>query len=145
MGLLESSDSLRQEHSEILRLTENFTDALALAGSDDFTARQRGLTELRTLRPALVGISRHCCCDTGLVDPSYRRYVNDEKFGQMDTQHKVIHRLVQSFLRELLYATADSIQEAAPLGEELAGQIREHIAYEEELLDSIEELCAVTT
>jgi Hemerythrin HHE cation binding domain len=145
MAFLETCDNLRQEHAEILRLTENFSDALALAANADFSVRQKGLTDLRTLRPALLGISRHCCCDDGVIETPYHRYLDSQKFEQVDTQHKTIHRLVISFLRELPYATADSIADAAPLGEELAEKIREHIAYEENLLDYIEELCVVST
>ncbi len=145
MASPESSDSLRQEHLEILRLTESFADALALAASSEFAVRGKGLAELRTLRPALLGIARHCCCDNGGNETPYHRYLDGQKFERVDTQHRAIHRLVSTFLRELPYATADSIAEAAPLGEELVEKIREHIAYEEDLLDYIDDLCVVTT
>jgi len=145
MAFRETSDSLRQEHLEILRLTERFEEALALAGSDDFTARQKGLADLRELRPALLGISRHCCCDDGVIESPYHRYLDSQRYERVDTQHQNIHRLVLAFLRDLPYATADSIAESAPQGADLVQKIREHIAYEEDMLDFIEELCVAAT
>ena len=65
MPLRETSDTLLREHEEILRLADRFAAALALAASEDFAARQTGLAELRTLRPGLLGITRHCTCDNG--------------------------------------------------------------------------------
>ncbi|HUK52881.1 MAG TPA: hemerythrin domain-containing protein [Candidatus Binatia bacterium] len=145
MAFLESSDLLRKEHLEILRVAEHLSQALALAGKEDFTARQQGLAGLRVLRPALLGVSRHCCCEEGVLESPYHRYLDGQRFEQVDGQHKAIHRLVLAFLRDVLYATADSIADSVPQGEELVEKIREHIAYEENLLDYIEELCLVTT
>jgi hypothetical protein len=145
MPLRETSGVLRREHQEILRLAEKFGEALALAGDEDFAARQKGLAELRALRPGLLGISRHCACDGGTLEPPYFCHLDGERYEQMDMQHRCIHRLILVFLRELLYSTADSITEAVPQGEELLKRIREHIAYEQDLLDYAEELCAVAT
>jgi hypothetical protein len=145
MPLRETSDTLLREHEEILRLADRFAAALALAASEDFAARQTGLAELRTLRPGLLGITRHCTCDNGALEPPYECHLEGQRYEQMEMQHKCIHRLIVMFLRELLYATADSIAEAAPQGEELLAKIREHIAYERDLLNYVEDLCAITT
>jgi hypothetical protein len=153
----ELSEALQQDHREILRVTEKFADALAQAANENFAARQEGLAELRTLRPGLLAISRHCCGDDAAVGTAYHRYLDGARYAQLEAQHQSIHRLAITFLRDLIYATADSIVESVPQGEELVEKIREHIAYEQDLaqrlredipygedpLDSFEELCVV--
>jgi len=136
----EYTERLRKEHLEILRLTERFEEALSLASREDFTARHIGLAELRTLQHGLIGISQHCSSEDGLLESEYHRYLDAQKYERIRAQHEGITRLIASLLRELPFVTADSVVDAVPRGEDLVQRIREHVAYEEEMLGYIEDL-----
>jgi hypothetical protein len=145
MALRDSSATLRKEHLEILRLANSLEEALALASHEDFSARQKGLADLRALHHGLVGICQHCCSEDGVLESEYHHYLDGENYEQINTQHTRIHRLISNFLKDLPFATADSIAETALPGKELVDQIRQHVAYEEQMLDYIEGLCAHVT
>ncbi len=134
------TDRLRKEHLEILRLTERFEEALSLASREDFSARQIGLAELRALQHGLIGISQHCSSEDGILESEYHRYLDAQKYDRIRAQHEGITRLIASLLRELPFVTADSIVDAVPRGQDLVERIREHVAYEEEMLGYIEDL-----
>ncbi len=134
------TERLRKEHLEILRLTERFEEALSLASREDFSARQIGLAELRALQHGLIGISQHCSSEDGILESEYHRYLDAQKYDRIRAQHEGITRLIASLLRELPFVTADSIVDAVPRGQDLVERIREHVAYEEEMLGYIEDL-----
>jgi len=136
----EHTERLRKEHLEILRLTERFEGALSLASREDFTARQIGLAELRGLQHGLIGISQHCSSEDGLLESEYHRHLDAQKYHRIRTEHEGITRLIASLLRELPFVTADSVVDMVPRGEDLVERIREHVAYEEEMLGYIEDL-----
>ncbi len=136
----ESTEHLRKEHLEILRLTESIENALSLASREDFTARQKGLAELRALRHGLIGISQHCGSEEGILESMYHQHLDGQKHERISAQHVGISQLIASLLKELPLVTADSVVEAVPRGEDLVARIREHVAYEEEMLAYIENL-----
>jgi len=139
---MESRDSMeyiQKEHLEIVRLAEKMTAALALASKEDFAARQRGLTELRELRTGLLGISQHCGAEDGILESDFHHYLDADLYGQLEHEHQTIRRLVGTLLRELPYTTADSVGELCATGEELLERIREHVAFEEDMLWRVEE------
>ncbi|HKO05729.1 MAG TPA: hemerythrin domain-containing protein [Candidatus Acidoferrales bacterium] len=136
----ESTEHLRKEHLEILRLTERFEDALSLASREDFAARQIGLAELRALQHGLLGISQHCTSEDGILESDYHHYLDAQKYDRIRTQHESLSRLIASLLRELPFVTADSVVDVVPRGEDIVDRIREHVAYEEEMLGYIEDL-----
>lgn len=140
MASRENTEHLHKEHLEILRLTDRFEEALSLASRADFTARQIGLAELRNLQHGLIGISQHCSSEEGLLETEYRRYLDAKKYARIRTEHEGITRLIASLLRELPFVTADSVVDTVPRGEDLVERIREHVAYEEEMLSYIEDL-----
>jgi hemerythrin-like domain-containing protein len=142
-GAMEPREDMKhqqKEHQEILRLTDRFEEALSLASREDFTARQIGLAELRNLQHGLMGISQHCSAEDGLLESEYRRYLDAKKYARIRTEHEGITRLIASLLRELPFVTADSVVDTVPRGQELVERIREHVAYEEEMLSYIEDL-----
>jgi hypothetical protein len=130
----------RQEHREILRVADRIARALELISAHDFSARQEGLTELRAVQHGLLGIVQHCHSEDGVIESEYHRYLDADRYAQIKEQHQSILRLVNRLSRELPYATADSIVEVGPLGEEIVEQVREHVAYEEEMLDCVDQL-----
>jgi len=138
----ESFEHLRKEHLEILRLTEQIQDALSLASREDFPMRQKGLTDLRALHHGLIGISQHCGSEEGILESEYHHYLDGQKYERISAQHEGISRLIASLLKDLPLVTADSVVEVVPRGEDLVAQIREHVAYEEEMLGYIENLGA---
>jgi hemerythrin-like domain-containing protein len=139
---MESRDSIeyiQKEHLEILRLVERLAGGVSLASKEDFSARQKGLAELRALQHGLAGISQHCGEEDSILESDYHHYLDAKQYDRIRTQHKNICRLIALLLRELPYATADSVTELCPQGEDLVTQIREHIAYEEEMLCYVQE------
>lgn len=134
----ESTEHLRREHLEILRLTERMQDALSLASRDEFAARQKGLGDLRALHHGLLGISQHCGSEDSVLESEYHHHLNGEKYDLINAQHLGISRNLKSFIRELPLLTADSVVDVVPGGFDLVDRIREHIEYEEELLGYIE-------
>jgi hypothetical protein len=131
---------LRQEHGEILRVADRIARAMELISANNFSARQEGLTDLRAVQHGLLGIAQHCRSEEGVIESEYHRYLDADKYERINQQHQSILRLVNRLSRELPYATADSIVEAAPLGEEIVKQVREHVTYEEEMLDYVNRL-----
>jgi len=134
----QSIEHLRNEHAEILRVTDKIEVALSLASREEFTSRQKGLAELRTLQQGLIGISQHCGSEDCILESIYHHYLDGQRHERICTQHLGIFRLIVSLRRELPFFTADSVAEAIPQGEDLVARIREHIAYEEEMLAYIE-------
>jgi hemerythrin-like domain-containing protein len=134
----ESTEHLRKEHLEILRLTQEVQDALSLASREEFAARQKGLADLRALHHGLLGICQHCGSEDGVLESEYHHHLDGQKYEIINAQHRGISRDIQSFLRELPLVTADSVVDVVPRGSDLVDLIREHIAYEEEMLGFIE-------
>jgi len=139
---MESRDSveyIQKEHLEIVRLAEKIADALALVSKDDFAARRTGLVALRSTRDGLLGILQHCHADDSIVETDFHRYLDANQYGQLRAQHAAISRLVAGLLRELPYVTADTVVDLRTTGEELLEQIRQHIAYEADMLWRVED------
>ncbi|HTQ84718.1 MAG TPA: hemerythrin domain-containing protein [Candidatus Solibacter sp.] len=134
----DSNEYIQREHLEIVRLADKFAEALALTSSKNFEARQKGLAELRALRPGLLGISQHCREEDSILETDFRHYLDAEQYDKLQREHQSITRLVGCLLRELPYVTADSASDLCPTGEELLEQIHEHIAYEQDMLWRVE-------
>ena len=134
----DSTEHLRKEHLEILRLTERIQDALSLASRDEFAARQKGLADLRALHHGLLGICQHCGSEDGVMESEYHHHLGGQQYEMIKAQHQGISRNISGFLRELPLVTADSVVDVVPRGTDLVDLIREHIAYEEEMLGCIE-------
>jgi hemerythrin-like domain-containing protein len=130
----DSVEYVQKEHLEILRVTERLADALALAAKEDFRSRQDALEQLRDLRQRLVGISQHCNAENSLVESDFHHFLDATDYDQLRKQERNIARIIAGMLRELPYATADSVAELCAPGLELLEKIREHITFEEEML-----------
>jgi len=130
---------IQKEHLEIVRLADKIAGALALASKDDFTERQKGLVELRSLQHGLLGVSQHCCAEDSILETDFHHYLDANQYDRLLKEHQAITRLVGSLLRELPYVTADSIRDLCPEGEQLLERIREHVAFEQDMLWQVED------
>jgi len=134
----DSVEYIQREHLELLRLADKLAGALALAAKPDFESRLQGLTELRASQHGLLGVRQHCGSEDGILESDFHHYLDPEQYLRLCTQHSVISRLVTILLRELPYATADSVPELYEPGLELLDQLREHIAFEEDMIWHVE-------
>lgn len=138
MASSNSVEYIQKEHLEILRLADKIAGALELASKQDFESRRKGLAELRTTREGLLGIRQHCGSEDAILESDFHHYLDKPQYDQLRAQHTAITRLAAGLLRELSYATADSVAELCPSIEELVEKIREHVAYEEDMLWHVE-------
>jgi hemerythrin-like domain-containing protein len=139
---MESRDSIeyiQKEHLEIVRLVDKLAGALALAAKSDFASRQQGLAGLRDAWDGLLGIRQHCGSEEGILESDFRHYLDANQYQRLVKEHQNITRLVGGLLRELPFATADSVSDLCPAGEELLERIHEHIAFEEDMLWRVQE------
>jgi hypothetical protein len=134
----DSVEYVQKEHLEIVRLADKIADALALASKEDFQSRQQGLVGLRTLREGLVGVLQHCHAEEGMLESDFHHYLDAQQYGRLRSQHQSIARTTASLLRELPYVTADSVRDLCGPGQELLEEIREHVAYEADMLWCVE-------
>jgi hypothetical protein len=134
----DSAEYIQREHLEILRLADKITEALALASKSDFASRVNGLAELRRTEHGLAGLRQHCGSEDSILESDFHHYLDPDQYLRLCTQHTVISRLVTILLKELPYATADSVAELCVPGQELLDQLREHVAFEEEMLWKVE-------
>jgi hypothetical protein len=138
MAPRDSVEYVQKEHLEMLKIADRLAEALGLAGKQDFRSRQDGLAELRGLQQGLVGISQHCNAENGLLESDFHHYLEAKNYDQLRTQHRQIARLIAGLLREMPYTTADSVVELSGDGVQLLEEIREHVAFEEEMLWKVE-------
>jgi len=139
MQTLDTIERIQKEHLEIVRLVDNLTAAFALAAKSDFVSRQKGLAALRDAWDGLLGIRQHCGSEEGILESDFHHYLDAKQYERLRKEHQTITRLVGGLLRELPYVTADSVAELCPAGEELLERIREHVAFEEDMLWRVEE------
>ncbi len=139
MEARDSIEYIQKEHLEIVRLADQIAGALALAAKSDFASRQKGLAGLRSAWDGLLGIRQHCGSEDSMVESDFHHYLEPQQYERLRQQHQAIYRLVSSLLRELPYATADSVSELCPEGEELLERIHQHVAFEQDMLWHAEE------
>ncbi len=139
---MESRDSveyIQKEHLEIVRLADQMAGALVLAAKSDFASRQKGLAGLRNAWDGLLGIRQHCGSEDSMLESDFHHYLEPSEYERLRREHQAINRLVSSLLRELPFATADSVRDLCPEGEELLERIHKHLAFEEDMLWHVEE------
>jgi len=134
----DSVEYIQREHLEILRLADGIADALAQASKPDFASRVKGLAELRACEHGLLGVRQHCGSEDSILESDFHHYLDPDQYLRMCTQHSVISRLVNILLKELPYATADSVAELCEPGQELLEEIQQHVAFEQEMLWRVE-------
>jgi len=135
----DSIEYVQKEHLEIAKLAEKVGAALALASKQDFQSRQQGLAGLRTLREGLLGVLQHCHAEEGILETDFHHYLDVKNYERLKSQHRSIARTTASLLRELPYMTADSVPDLCRPGQELLDELREHIAFEQDMLWRVED------
>jgi hemerythrin-like domain-containing protein len=139
---MESHDSMeymQKEHLEIVRLADRIEAALSQAANRDFGSRQEALAALRSARDGLLGVRQHCGSEEAILESDFHHFLDAQSYAQLCREHRNIARLVGALLRELPYLTADSVGEILPTGTELVERIREHLAFEQDMLWRVEE------
>ena len=134
----DSTEYIQKEHLEILRLADKLADGIALAVKPDFESRVKGLAELRAAEHGLLGVRQHCGSEDGILETDFHHYLDPDLYLRLCTQHCVIARLVNILLKELPYATADSVSELREPTQELLDQLHDHIAFEQDMLWRVE-------
>ena len=139
MASRDSVEYVQKEHLEIARLAEKIADALALASKQDFPSRQQGLAGLRAMREGLLGVLQHCHSEEGILESDFHHYLDAKQYERLKSQHQSIARTTASLLRELPYMTADFVADLCGPGRELLEELREHIAFEQDMLWRVED------
>jgi len=138
MTAQDSTEYIQKEHLEILRLADKIADALVLASREDLESRLKGLMELRSAEHGLHGVRQHCGTEDGILETDFHHFLDPDLYLRLCTQHNVIARLVNIVLKELPYATADSVSELREPCQELLDQLHDHIAFEQDMLWRVE-------
>lgn len=142
MDLRTKLDYFRKEHDEILLFLESWEDALQMAACEDDSDRLKGLARLREMERDLLSIQEHCHAEERSFESPFQMHLDDASLARLVQEHHLLGQLSNDFLRELRFATLLRTGELIPLGTELLGQLRRHIAYEAALLERIEERSA---
>ncbi|HUJ39452.1 MAG TPA: hypothetical protein VLW54_02805 [Candidatus Acidoferrales bacterium] len=134
----DSVEYIQREHLEILRLAEKLDSALRLAVKPEFELRVKALAEMRAAEHGLLGLRQHCGSEDGILETDFHHYLDQKDYLRLCTQHSVISRMANILLKELPYATADSVGELYEPGRELIDQLQEHVAFEADMLWRVE-------
>jgi len=134
----DSIEYIQREHLELIRLADKLADAVALAAKPDFTSRMKSLVSLRSAEHGLIGVRHHCGSEDGILESDFHHYLDPDQYLRLCSQHNVISRLVNVLLKELPYATADSVDELREPCQELLDQLQAHIAFEQDMLWRVE-------
>lgn len=128
----------RREHDEFLRFLELWESALERAASDHPETRRCALHELVELDHFLAALPEHCR-EEEREDARLQLYLDDADFDQMRQQHALLEGLAAAFRSELrALTTPPPGKELAAHGRELLAHLRQHIAFEEKLMQEIE-------
>jgi hypothetical protein len=128
---------LRKEHEALLHLVDGIDKMLALASKNEFAARLKSLTGLRSLEHGLAGVVEHCHAEDRIVESTFHASLQPDECTRIAVEHEQVLRAVTDFREELKYAAADRTLAMIPPAVELVNRLRAHIAYEREMLDRI--------
>ena len=131
---------LRKEHEALMHLVDSFEKMLGLASKNEFAARVKGLTGLRSLEHGLAGVVEHCHAEDRIVESAYHHSLQPDERTRIAAEHEQILRAVTDFREELKFATGDRTLAMIPAGLDVVNRLRAHIAYEREMLGRIAEL-----
>ena len=145
MALRNRMAYLRKELRELLGFADKIQSDLALGSSNDFPEQQQCLADLRGLEHGLRAIEEHCHADDRAVESTLHHFAGRAARRRLQLEHAGIVHALGEFREELRFATADRTGSLRAPGMTLLGLLRQHIAYELDLLRNIEKSSAGKT
>jgi len=139
MALCHRIQYLRKEHEELLHLAKSIEKMLESASKNDFEKHLEILNELRSLDHGLAGVVEHCHAENRIVESTYQHYLQQKERDRIHAEHQEIIRAVANFREELNFATVDRTMAVVIPGMEVINRLRDHIAFEREMLGRIAE------
>jgi hemerythrin-like domain-containing protein len=140
MDLQLELERYRREHDQILRFLKEWEAALQGAASESDERRCQGLARLCELEPQLAAMVKHCEEEEKTLDSRFQLYLDEQAIEHLRREHAQLRELGRSYTHLLRILTATPpTRSLVDLGQQLVGQLRRHIAYEEGLLKQIED------
>lgn len=123
MALRHRIQYLRKEHEALLHLVDGIGKMIALASENEFAARLKGVTGLRSLEHGLAGVVEHCHAEDHIVESTYHHSLQPDERTRIATEHEQVLRAVTDFREELKFATGDRTLAMVPLGLDVVNRL----------------------
>jgi hypothetical protein len=137
MDLQSELVNAHKEHEEILGFLAAWENTLDQAASEDYEIRLRGLRQLQGMEGNIAAICDHCQEEETSGSPLFV-FTADAERTRLKDEHFQLHRANYEFRQEMEFTTASHTEDLCSQGRSLLAALRQHIAYEEELLKRIE-------
>jgi hypothetical protein len=138
MDLHQEFESAHAEHADILEFLNTWEDALRLIGSEDYDTRCHGLRRLQAMEGKIVEIWEHCHKEEDDADSPLFRFAQAADLERLREEHFQLYRANYDFRREMEFTTSSFTGDLVLQGQRLLTALRNHIAFEEELLQHFE-------
>ena len=138
MELHQEFEAAHAEHAEILEFLNIWEEALKLVASDDCDTRCTGLRQLQAMEGKIVEIWEHCHKEEDDPESPLFRFAEPADCERMKEEHFRLYRANYEFRKEMEFTTSSFTDDLVLQGQRLLAALREHIAYEEDLLRRFE-------
>lgn len=138
MDLHRAFQEAHEEHADILDFLNIWEEALQLVASEDCDTRCTGLRHLQEMEGKIVEIWEHCHKEEDDAEEPLFRLASPPEVERLKDEHFQLYRDNYEFRREMEFTTSSSTADLVQKGQKLLGELREHIAFEEELLRRLE-------
>lgn len=131
-------DYFRKEHEEFLHFLHDCEYTLKATVSRNLKEVAQLLDRLRQMQPRLEAIRNHCFCEDLGIEGMYGEHLAHDQLVRLRHEHFALGGLVTDLFAELRFATKYEISRARGTGQEVVAFARQHIDFEQELLEEIE-------
>ena len=138
MDLHREFEAAHAEHADILEFLNTWEAALHLLESDDCDIRCDGLRRLQGMEGKIVEVWEHCHKEEDEPDSPLFRFAKPTDLDRLREEHFQLYRANYDFRRELEFTTSSSTGDLILQGQRLLSALRDHITYEEGLLQRFE-------
>jgi hypothetical protein len=138
MDLHQEFEAAHAEHADILDFLNTWEQALDLLASDDCDTRCHGLRQLQAMEGKIVEVWEHCHKEEEDTEAPLFRFAEPADRDRLKEEHFRLYRANYEFRREMEFTTSSFTEDLIQQGQKLLAALREHIAYEEELLSRFE-------
>jgi len=138
MNLHQEFEAAHSEHADILDFLSIWEQALHLIASDDCDTRCDGLRQLQAMESKIVEIWEHCRKEEDDPHSPLFRFAQPADRERLKEEHFQLYRANYEFRREMEFTTSSFTGDLVLQGQRLLSALRDHIAYEEELLRRFE-------